>query len=156
MLLESRSQELGSQDKVQASCTLLNHFTVQRKEKQATKQVLYYPSRHLILIIYRTTTATLDEYTRYCLLSQHHDFEDVRTWWMEEKQKRDFPNLSRMALNILSIPAMAADPERLFSSAGLTVTKCRDHLLIKLIRALECIKLQLKLQKASISREVNI
>ena len=59
---------------------------------------------------------------------------------MEEKQKRDFPNLSRMALNILSIPAIAADLERLFSSAGLTVTDRRNHLSIKSIEAIECIK----------------
>jgi hypothetical protein len=45
-----------------------------------------------------------------------------------------------MALGILSIPAIAADPERLFSSAGLTVTDRRNHLLIESIKALECIK----------------
>ena len=95
---------------------------------------------HLILVIYRMSTATLDEYARYCLLSQHYDFEDVRRWWMEERQKRDFPNLSRMALDILSIPAMAADPERLFFSAGLTVTDRRNYLLIESIKDLECIK----------------
>jgi hypothetical protein len=86
------------------------------------------------------STATLDEYARYCLLSQHHDFEDVRRWWMEERQKRDFLNLSRIGLDIFSIPAMAADPERLFSSAGLTVTDRRNHLSIESIEALECIK----------------
>jgi hypothetical protein len=45
-----------------------------------------------------------------------------------------------MALNILSIPAMAADPERLFFSAGLTVTDRRNYLLIESIKDLECIK----------------
>jgi hypothetical protein len=59
---------------------------------------------------------------------------------MEERQKRDFPNLLRIALNILLIPAIAADPKRLFSSAGLTVTNRRNHLSIKSIEALECIK----------------
>ena len=84
------------------------------------------------------STAIVDEYARYCLLLQHHDFEDVRKWWIE--QRRDFPNLSRIALDVLSIPAMAADPERLFSSAGLTVTDRRNHLSIESIEALECIK----------------
>ena len=98
-----------------------------------------------MLIIYRISTTTMDEYARYCLLSQHHDFEDVRKWWMEEKQKRNFPNLSRMALDILSIPAMAADPERLFSSAGLTVTNRQNNLSIQSIEALECIKSWAKL-----------
>jgi hypothetical protein len=55
---------------------------------------------------------------------------------MEPRQQRDFPNLSKMALDILSIPAMAADPERLFSSAGLTVTDRRNHLSINSIEAL--------------------
>jgi hypothetical protein len=59
---------------------------------------------------------------------------------MEERQKRDFPNLLRMALNILSIPAMAANPKRLFSSVGLTVTNRRNHLSIESIEALKCIK----------------
>ena len=59
---------------------------------------------------------------------------------MEPRQRIDFPNLSRIALNILSIPAIAADPERLFSSAALTVTDYWNHLLIELIEALECIK----------------
>ena len=60
---------------------------------------------------------------------------------MELRQRIDFPNLLRIALNILSIPAMAADPERLFSSAALTVTDYRNHLLIESIEALKCIKL---------------
>jgi hypothetical protein len=50
-----------------------------------------------------------------------------------------------MALDILLIPAIAADPERLFSSVGLTVTNRRNHLSIESIEALECIKLWVKL-----------
>jgi hypothetical protein len=64
---------------------------------------------------------------------------------MEARQRRDFPNLLRMALNILLIPAMAADPERLFSSVGLTVTNRWNNLSIETIEALKCIKLQAKL-----------
>jgi hypothetical protein len=59
---------------------------------------------------------------------------------MEARQRRDFPNLLRIALNVLLIPAMAADLERLFSSAGLTVTNRWNNLLIETIEALECIK----------------
>jgi hypothetical protein len=59
---------------------------------------------------------------------------------MEERQKRDFPNLLRIALDILSIPAIAADPKRLFSSTGLTVTNRWNHLSIESIEALKYIK----------------
>jgi hypothetical protein len=50
-----------------------------------------------------------------------------------------------MAFNILSIPAIAADPERLFSNTGLTVTNRQNHLLIESIKALECITSWVKL-----------
>jgi hypothetical protein len=44
------------------------------------------------------------------------------SWWLEPTQQSTFPNLSRMAIDILSIPAMSAEPERLFSSAKITIT----------------------------------
>jgi hypothetical protein len=59
---------------------------------------------------------------------------------MKKRQKRDFPNLLRIALNIFSIPAIAANLERLFFSTELTVTDRWNYLLIELIKALECIK----------------
>jgi hypothetical protein len=35
-------------------------------------------------------------------------------WWLEETQQKNDPSLSKMAVDILSIPAMSAEPERLF------------------------------------------
>ena len=48
--------------------------------------------------------------------------------------------LSRMALNLLSIPAMSAEPERLFSSCKITITDRRNKLSVKVIEALECLR----------------
>jgi len=45
-----------------------------------------------------------------------------------------------MALDILSIPAMSAKPERLFSGAKITITDCRNKLGIESIKAIECLK----------------
>jgi hypothetical protein len=45
-----------------------------------------------------------------------------------------------MALDILSIPAMAADLERLFSGAKITITDRRNKLSGDVIEALECLK----------------
>jgi hypothetical protein len=45
-----------------------------------------------------------------------------------------------MALDILSIPAMSAEPERLFSSAKITITDRRNRLGIESIEAIECLK----------------
>jgi hypothetical protein len=45
-----------------------------------------------------------------------------------------------MALDILSIPAMSADPERLFSGVKITISDRRSKLGIATIQALECLK----------------
>jgi hypothetical protein len=45
-----------------------------------------------------------------------------------------------MAFDILLIPAMSAEPERLFSSAKITITDCRNRLGIESIKAIECLK----------------
>src|SRR6267378_7585634 len=38
-------------------------------------------------------------------------------WWCQEQQQSRYPRLSRMAIDILSIPAMSAEAERVFSGA---------------------------------------
>ena len=50
-----------------------------------------------------------------------------------------------MALDILSIPAMSADPQRLFSGAKISVSDRRNRLGIYTIEALECLKSWLKI-----------
>ena len=60
-------------------------------------------------------------------------------------QQKNYPNLSKMALDILSILAMSADPERLFSSAKITISDRRNRLSIYTLEALECLKLWLKI-----------
>jgi hypothetical protein len=45
-----------------------------------------------------------------------------------------------MALDILSIPAISADPERLFSGAKITISNRRNRLGIATIQAIECLK----------------
>jgi hypothetical protein len=51
-----------------------------------------------------------------------------------------------MALDILSIPAMSADPERLFLTAKITISDLRNRLGIFTIKTLECLKSWLKIQ----------
>ena len=49
-----------------------------------------------------------------------------------------------MALDILSIPAMSAELECLFSGAKITITDCRNKLGIESVQAIECLKSWLK------------
>jgi hypothetical protein len=67
-------------------------------------------------------------------------------WWLEPTQQKNYPNLSKMALDILLIPAMSADPERLFLGAKITISDRRTRLGIYTIEALECLKSWLKIE----------
>jgi hAT family protein len=51
-----------------------------------------------------------------------------------------------MALDILSIPAMSAEPERVFSSIGIQLTNRRNKMTIEVLESLECLKSWLKLK----------
>lgn len=50
-----------------------------------------------------------------------------------------------MALDVLSILAMSADPERLFSRAKITISDRHNRLGILTVEALECLKSWLKI-----------
>jgi hypothetical protein len=82
----------------------------------------------------------IDEYTKYLQAAVLPEVTDARSWWLETTQRNSYPALSIMALDILSIPAMSAEPERLFSGAKITITDRRNQLGIESIQAIECLK----------------
>ena len=100
------------------------------------------------------TTLYQDEYTRYCGSLLHYDFEDVRDWWLAPEQQAIYPNLIKIALNLLSIPAMSAELERLFSSCKITVTDRRNKLSVKVIEALECLRSWYKVKAFELEEEI--
>jgi hypothetical protein len=62
------------------------------------------------------------------------------SWWLDSQQRKRWPRLSQFAINILSIPAMSAEPERVFSGARRTVSWERMQLGEGTIEMLECLK----------------
>jgi hypothetical protein len=52
-----------------------------------------------------------------------------------------------MALNLLSIPVISAAPKRLFLSYKITITDRRNKLLVKVIKALECLRSWYQVQR---------
>lgn len=66
------------------------------------------------------------------------------TWWLEEAQQRTFPRLSRMAVDVLSAPAMSAGSERVFSLTRRTVEWHRSRLHGDTVERLECQKSWIK------------
>ena len=66
--------------------------------------------------------------------------DDPLSWWLEPVQQKRFPVLSRMALDLLSIPAMSSDTERLFSDSKQTVTQLRNSLQDSTLQILQCLR----------------
>jgi hypothetical protein len=61
-------------------------------------------------------------------------------WWCEPRQRQRFPNLHRMAVDFLSIPAMSAEPERLFSECKRILTNDRHSMHADTLEAVEGLK----------------
>jgi hypothetical protein len=61
-------------------------------------------------------------------------------WWLEPAQQKRYPTLWQMAIDILSIPAMSSEPERIFSGARRTISWDRARLGGRNIERTECLK----------------
>jgi hypothetical protein len=61
-------------------------------------------------------------------------------WWSQEPQRKRWPRLSLMALDILSIPAMSDEAERVFSGARRTISWDRAQMEPPTIEKVECLK----------------
>ncbi|KJZ68436.1 hypothetical protein HIM_12172 [Hirsutella minnesotensis 3608] len=86
-------------------------------------------------------TVALDEYD---LLEKDLDppnlAEAQSSWWAKEEQQERYPRLAQMALDILSIPPMSAEPERVFSGARRQISWERMQLGAANVERKECLK----------------
>src|SRR5438067_1488062 len=76
----------------------------------------------------RLFNPTADEYVRYIAQPQVPSVKQGYKWWLGPTQQKNYPNSSKMALDMLSIPAMSADPEHLFLGAKITISDRRNRL----------------------------
>jgi len=74
-------------------------------------------------------------------------------WWLEDTQQRTFPRLSRMAISVLSAPAMSAESERVFSLTRRTLSWDRLRLASTTIEQIECQRSWIKQGLVSICYE---
>ncbi len=61
-------------------------------------------------------------------------------WWYQDTQRQRWPRLSLMAIDILSIPPMSNELERVFSGARRTVSWDRGQMEPETIEMRECLK----------------
>jgi hypothetical protein len=67
-----------------------------------------------------------------------HDSFDVIQYWNDRYYSQ--PDLARMALDVLAVPPMSDECERLFSSAKMLLTDRRSRLKMDIIEASECLR----------------
>jgi hypothetical protein len=65
---------------------------------------------------------------------------DVVQFWFGKSMDPRWRDLARMALDYLTVPAMSAEPERVFSAAKLTLSDRRCRMGDDAVEALECLK----------------
>jgi hypothetical protein len=84
-------------------------------------------------------SARRDEYAEWRATTDPGDclVDDPIQYWLA--RRRQYPRLSRMAIDLFSIPAMSSEPERIFSLAGQMVTAQRGRLQADIIGAAQCI-----------------
>jgi hypothetical protein len=86
------------------------------------------------------TASDVDEYENYTSQTPIQIDCSPLTWWLRDEQRERYPRLSKMAIDILSVPAMSADPERVFSGARRTISWERMCLGAATINIGECLK----------------
>jgi hAT family C-terminal dimerisation region len=86
--------------------------------------------------------STQDEYSEYIaeMPTSPEDCKSPLSWWLHDAIRKRWPTLSKMAIDILSIPAMSAEPERVFSGARRTISWERMQFGEANICKVECLK----------------
>jgi hypothetical protein len=85
----------------------------------------------------------IDELEDYCSLPAERGIRNSPAaigWWLDPCQQQRFSHLNRMAVDILSIPTMSPEVERLFSECKMILTDHRHSLSTDSIEALVSIK----------------
>lgn len=79
-----------------------------------------------------------DEYTEWQKLPREKHVDDPVTYWYDKRSV--WPHLASFALDLFAVPAMSAEPERVFSSTGRMVRSDRGCLKADVIGAAACLK----------------
>ena len=79
-----------------------------------------------------------DFYISYCKADRINECKSPLQYWIQQESMH--PQLSRFAFDMLSIPAMSTECERVFSSAKLLISDTRNRLGDDIIEVSECMK----------------
>ncbi|KFY94024.1 hypothetical protein V500_03458, partial [Pseudogymnoascus sp. VKM F-4518 (FW-2643)] len=108
-------------------------------KKKLTNYEKYCKANLEDLMIRETIIDELEQYLQDALEWPGEEPNDLIKWWTANSATR-YTHLSKIAIDVLSIPAMAAEPERLFSGAAHTLTKRRNRMKAGTLEMVECLK----------------
>ncbi|EKG09473.1 HAT domain-containing protein [Macrophomina phaseolina MS6] len=80
-----------------------------------------------------------DDFERFVNATPKHMTKTSLEWWCREEQRLEYPRLYQMAIEVLSVPAMSDDPERVSSCTKRTISWDRTRLSAEAIEKLECL-----------------
>ena len=85
--------------------------------------------------------ASQDEWEDYSN-GEPYDIRKISTlkWWCQDQQRKRWPRLLNIAMDILLIPAMSDEPERVFSGGRRTVSWERAQMGADNLEKVECLK----------------
>ena len=109
-----------------------------------SKELLELDAFDQIALSLRTVArpASEDEYEDYNSQESYDPGKKgALAWWCQDTQRQRWPRLSLMAIDILSIPPMSDEPERVFSGARRTVTWDRGQMEPETIEMRECLSI---------------
>jgi hAT family C-terminal dimerisation region len=81
-----------------------------------------------------------DEFESFITATPFEISTTALEWWINPQQRQAYPFLSRMAIDLFSVPAMSAEAERVFSGARKIISWDRSRLGGTRIESLECLK----------------
>jgi hypothetical protein len=126
--------------------TLVNNEPVAKRRRLETSSPFerYQHEQRRTSKSVETKAPERDEYSRWLedVNPEDTDIQDPRTYWLTKQNQ--YPRLSRMALDILTVPAMSAECERLFSATGQMVSACRSRLDASIIGLTQSLRSWLK------------
>ena len=108
--------------------TSMNRFTAWRTQKRGLATGGLSVDESTLLPRSSVISQDLDEYEQWQRDINESDalVTDPYEYW--HRRQLQYPRLSRMALDMLTVPPMSAECERLFSTTGRMVTKSRNRL----------------------------
>lgn len=111
--------------------------TQQRQQQQRIRKLTPF---HQFRFKAMRINSVEDEFDRFIKAEPTPITGSALSWWLESRQQTSFPNLSRFAIDLFSIPPMSAEAERVFSGARRQVDWSRCRLKAETIHTIESLK----------------